>query len=255
MTVHAQSKTTQKSKTRYELWQDTINASLTDDRWHEYDCDIQRVVREFNNHLSGKGGYRSLDWRIIKAMIWTESGGPENRAWKRNPMQIGNPGDPGLRALLSGHEGGDLILPPGTKRILTEVTSRSTPTMNMRAGVGYLLMRLARFGGGTILDESDTKVYTVEVRSADTYSKLSRLHGTTIDTLKKMNHDTLSLRPGIILRYRKAKFNKIIAGWDLITTTRIAQRYNVGDPGYAKKLNYCLTMMKNTAKDETKCAA
>src|ERR1700739_3964497 len=113
MSTHTQSKTVHKTKTKYELWQDTINTSLTDDRWHEYDCDIQRVVREFNNHLSGQSGYRSLDWQVIKAMIWTESGGPGNRAWKRNPMQIGNPGDPGLRALLSGNEGGDLILPPG----------------------------------------------------------------------------------------------------------------------------------------------
>ncbi|WP_130301103.1 MULTISPECIES: hypothetical protein [unclassified Duganella] len=77
-------------------------------------------------------------------MIWTESGGPDHRAWKRNPMQSGNPGDPGLRALLSGDEGGDLIPPPELAKALTESSVRSTPQMNIRAGTAYLLMRLAR---------------------------------------------------------------------------------------------------------------
>ncbi|WP_307174377.1 hypothetical protein [Duganella sp. CF517] len=100
-----------KARSSYELWQDTIDASLKDRRWHSHDCDLQRIVAELNRHLSGKGGYFPLDWRIVKAMVWTESGGPNNPAWHNNPMQIGNSGDPGLAALLSGKEGGKSSTP------------------------------------------------------------------------------------------------------------------------------------------------
>lgn len=65
----------------YERWQRTIDTSLKDSRWHEYDCDIQRIVSLFNRHLAG-GSYKPLDWRLIKAMLWTESGGPNRPAWK-----------------------------------------------------------------------------------------------------------------------------------------------------------------------------
>ena len=119
---------------RYELWQQTIDASLKDSRWHEYDCDLQRIVAGFNRHLSGKSGYFPLDWRIIKAIIWTESGGPSNSAWRSNPMQIGNAGDPGLAALMSGKEGGDLIMPADLKRTLTTSSVRSSAQMNIFAG-------------------------------------------------------------------------------------------------------------------------
>lgn len=240
--------------TRYQLWQATIDRSLKDERWHEYDCDIQQVIREFNRHLSGQGGYQSLDWRLIKAMIWTESGGPDNRAWKRNPMQIGNPGDPGLRALLSGNEGGELILPPQIARQLTETNARSSAVMNIRAGAGYLLMRLARFRSATLADDNDTAEHTLEAKPGDTLFKLARTHGTTPDILKGLNPGKTNLSPGMTLKYKKACVRKIIAGWDPVTTARIATRYNVGDAAYAAKLNYCLGVMAKASRS-LPCAA
>ncbi len=98
MPAHTEPQTKHKAKSRYELWQDTINASLTDDRWHEYDCDIQRVVREFNNHLSGQGGYRSLaragkiivGWdlitttRISNALLKKSIHGDHRSSWTRS---------------------------------------------------------------------------------------------------------------------------------------------------------------------------
>ncbi|MFH5252883.1 peptidoglycan-binding protein, partial [Burkholderia semiarida] len=71
-------------------------------------------------------------------MIWTETGGPTKTAWRLNPMQIGNPGDPGLAALLSGKEGGELVMPPELQRVLTVLSAASSPQMNIRAGVAYL---------------------------------------------------------------------------------------------------------------------
>lgn len=241
-----------KTKSRYELWQETIDQSLKDKRWNDYDCDIKRIVGEFDQHLSTQGGYRRFDWRLIKAMIWTESGGPDNRAWKRNPMQIGNPGDPGLRALLSADEGGLLILPPSIAKTMSEVTARSSPLMNIRAGTGYMLMRLARFDSVSVVDER-AKVHDVAVRSGDTFSGIARANETTVGTLKTLNRGITALSPGMTIKCQKAAMTKVIVGWDLISTARIATRYNVGDPAYAKKLNYCLSIMKKLPAGET-CA-
>lgn len=244
-----------KRQSGIERWQATIDTALMDRRWHEYDCNMQRIVEEFNRHLAGTAGYHSLDWRIIKAMVWTETGGPENRAWRSNPMQIGNPGDPGLKALLGGDEGGDLVLPPEMKSRLAVGSTRGNPTNNIAAGVGYLLMRLAHFQSGTMLDSSDQSEHVVVVRQGDTYSKLAHAHGTTVDTFKRLNPGSGMLSPGKVLKFQKASLGKIIAGWDLPTTTRIAMRYNVGDPSYAKKLDYCLAMIKRRISESSACAA
>jgi hypothetical protein len=45
---------------------------------------------------------------------------------------------------------------------------------------------------------------------------------------------------------------KIITRWDLPTPRNIAARYNVGDPDYAKKLEYCLSIIRKA--QETACA-
>lgn len=255
MSAHAGSKSTAQHKSGFDRWKDTINAALTDRRWHEYDCNIQQVVNEFNRHLGGTAGFHALDWRIIKAMIWTETGGPTNPAWRSNPMQIGNPGDPGLRALLFGNEGGDLVLPPDIKKRLIGTTIRGNPAMNMRAGVGYLLMRLAHYRIGTIQDPADSNVYTLEVRRGDNYATLARTHGTTVDTLKNLNRGAQPLGQGQTLRYQKASTGKMIASWDMPTTQRIAIRYNVGDAAYAAKLDYCMSVIRKSRSESTACSA
>lgn len=253
MSIQQKAATIHKARSKFELWQDTINLSSKDSRWNSYDCDIKRVVGEYNQHLLSQGHYRPLNWRLIKAMIWTESGGPDNRAWRRNPMQIGNPGDPGLRALLSKDEGGTLILPPSVAKGLSESSALTSPLMNIRAGTGYLLMRMARFGIANVVDETAV-VSVVEVRRGDTFSKIAHDNGSTVGTLKMLNQGILTLSPGEAIKCQKASMRKIIVGWELITTAHIASRYNVGDPTYAKKLNYCLAAMK-MVPEGTACAA
>lgn len=246
--------TAAKARSSYELWQDTIGASLKDPRWHMYDCDVQRIVAEFNRHLSGRGGYFPLDWRLIKAMLWTESGGPDNPAWRKNPMQIGNDGDPGLAALLSGKEGGDLIMPADLKRTLTSTSARGSTQMNIYAGTAYLLMRMARFDIGTVSDDKDCNIYEVVVKTGDSLDKIARTNGSTIDTLRKLNQGASILKPGQTLKYQKASIRKIIVGWGMVTTSAIATRYNVGDPAYAKKLDYCLSLMRKRTLAGGGCA-
>lgn len=253
MSIHQKAAAIQRTRSKFELWQETIDLSLKDSRWNSYDCDIKRVVGEYNQHLLNQEHYRPLDWRLIKAMIWTESGGPNNRAWKRNPMQIGNPGDPGLRALLSKDEGGALILPPSIAKVLSESSALSSPLMNIRAGTGYLLMRLARFDIADVVDDTAV-VSVVEVRRGDTYSKIAHDNGSTVSTLKMLNRGILALSPGMSIKCQKASMRKVIVGWEPITTAHIASRYNVGDPAYARKLNYCLSAMKMVPEGAA-CAA
>jgi hypothetical protein len=232
-------------------WKATIMSSTSDARWDGYDCDIVRVVNEFNRHLSGVASYGKLDWKLIKAMVWTESGGPDNRAWKTRPMQIGNPGDPGLRSLFSGREGGELIL-GASNRTLTQATAISSPQMNIRAGVAYLLMRLARFEVAEVKDEVDKKTYEIVVKPGDSFDKIARQNGTTIATLSKLNGRQI-LRPGAKIIYQKSAMRKVIAGWAPITTAAIATRYNVGDSEYAAKLDFCLSAMRTTTEGGAKC--
>lgn len=187
-------------------------------------------------------------------MVWTESGGFDSRAWGENPIQIGNPGDPGLNALLSGREGGELILPRELRSRLTMGAIRMSPQMNITAGVAYLLMRLASYGFATVSDEQDKNTHDVIVKPGDTLEKLARSNGTTVDTLRKYNPGALILRSGQSLRYTRASVQKVITRWTSANATSIARLYNVGDPAYAKKLTYCMSVMQKAKQPEESCA-
>jgi hypothetical protein len=149
-------------------------------------------------------------------------------------MQIGVAGDPGLTSFLSGKEGGDLILPTAWKGRLTMGSVRSIPAHNIRAGIGYLLMRMANFEHRNVL-AADAKVYEVTVKPGDSLDKIARAQGSVIETLKKLNPTATSLRPGQLLKYQKASVQRVIANWRHISTTLIAQRYK-GSPQNSEKI-------------------
>lgn len=226
----------------YEQWQNTINLSKTDTRWGDYDSEIKSAVAQFNTHLGTSKGYVPLNWILIKAMLWTESGGPDSGAWTTRPMQIGTPGDPGLKALLSGNEGGDLILPPAIK---LKLSANTNGVNNISAGIGYLLMRAASYETLSVEDPTDKTVIEVTVKAGDNPSKIADANGTTLDMLKKLNPNKWAvLRPGDVLKIQKASLKKSIKSWASITTQFCATKYNIGDALYAKKLDYCLTLIK-----------
>jgi hypothetical protein len=230
-------------KTGIEKWQDGINKAVGDAKWNTWDCEIQMAVNEYNRHLSGTAGYMRLDWQLIKAMLWVESGAA-NSEWKSMPMRIGVPGDPGLTSLLSGDEGGDLILPPAWKGRLTVSSARVIPAHNIRAGIGYLLMKMANYEYRSVPD-ADSNVYEVTVKPGDNLEKIAKAQGSTVDTLKKLNPTTIVLRPGQVLKYQKASVRRVITSWRHISTVLIAQRYNGGgDTHYATKLDYTLNAVR-----------
>jgi LysM repeat protein len=202
------------------------------------------AVNEYNRHLSGTAGYMPLDWQMIKAMVWVETGA-NNSEWNSKPMQIGVVGDPGMTSLLSGKEGGDLILPPALKGRLSTGSVRAIPAHNIRAGVGYLLMRLANFEYRSLLG-ADSKVYEVAVKPGDSLDKIAKVQGSTVDTLRKLNPTAAVLRPGQVLKYPKASVQRVISGWKTFSTLSITLRYNSmrRDPNYAKKLDYALLLVR-----------
>lgn len=125
--------------------------------------------------------------------------------------------------------------------------------MNIAAGVAYLLMRLAKYDFATVPDPSDGRDYEVVLKAGDTLDKVAKLNSTTVQTLRSFNEGTSLLRPGQKLRYRKASVKKVIARWAAASTVNIARLYNVGDPGYATKLSYCLSVMGKTKQSEAVC--
>ncbi|WMD20878.1 LysM peptidoglycan-binding domain-containing protein [Achromobacter seleniivolatilans] len=230
-------------KTDFEKWQDGIDKAVGDPKWNEWDCDIQMAVNEYNRHLSGTTGYVQLDWRFIKAILWVETGA-YNAEWGSRPLRIGVPGDPGLSSLLSGNEGGNLILPPAWKGKMTVSSVRAIPTHNIRAGIGYLLMKLGRYEYRTIPD-ADPKVYEIVVKAGDSLSKISEAKGSTVEMMQKLNPTAATLRPGQVLKYQKASVQRVITGWRSISTATIADRYNGGgDLAYEVKLNYTLNALR-----------
>jgi LysM repeat protein len=231
-------------RTPYEKWQDTIKPAKTDKRWSEYDSEITTALSEFATHLAGiSTTYGAPKASLIKAMIWTESGGPDAAAWKTRPMQIGNSGDPGFSALTGGKEGGELILPAALKTKLN-ATSVNTPAMNIRAGIGYLVMRAASYETVSVLDKKDVKKYEYTVKSGDRLEKIAKEQGTTVAALKQFTPNLSdAIKVGQKVYFQKASMQKVIKSWKTIDVNFAATKYNVGDPRYADKLNYCLTFI------------
>lgn len=237
-------------------WKDEINKAVSDSAWSRWDCEILAAVKEYNHHLSGTPNYILLDWRVVKAMLWIESGA-HNSDWATKPMQIGTLGDSGLNKLLSDKEGGELIMPPLLQKKLTSALATSHGTYNIKAGIGYLLMQMAYFEQKNVIDKDDSRIKELTIEKSDSLHKLAKKYFTTVDTLKQMNANTEILRPGTKLRYRKSSRQKVITGWMQISPTSIAQKYNHnGDPLYKDKLDYALSyveLAKNaeSAKIET----
>ena len=198
-----------RTKSGWEVWQEYVNNGVGNSAWNMHDCEIIVAVGEFNAHLRDTPGYTSLDWQLVKAMTWVETGGGVPK-WRSNPIQIGNDGDPGLAALLEGNEGGDLILPPALRGHLTMGLARTVTSYNLRAGIGYLLMKMANFSIKNVVDPRG-QIKEVTVQTGDTLGRIARTCGTTVDMLRAMNSVTV-LRPGQTLRYQKAAMRKVITG-------------------------------------------
>jgi hypothetical protein len=228
----------------HQGWKNLVDDGVTNKTWDEYDDLIKAEIADCNRRFASTPGYKDVDWLLVKAMVWVESGGPSNAAWKRRVMQIGNPGDKGYGVLSRRSEGSRLVM---TDQLWHEVKVPkriNDPKVNVQAGIAYLFTRTATFDTRSVNDPVDTATYIHVVQKGDNLSTIAASHKTTIASLQELNTNTAVLHPKDVLLYRKARVELVVVGWRTFDTQTIAQRYNVGDADYSNKLNYCLELFK-----------
>lgn len=131
-----------------QKWIDTVEDGLSNREWDAYDALIRSEVGEcvcsaqeagYNPRFieNTASGYVCVDWTLVKAMLWVESGGPRQACWKTRPMQIGNPGDAAYGVLKSGAEGSVPVMSP---KLFNAIRTQSidSPELNIRAAIAYL---------------------------------------------------------------------------------------------------------------------
>jgi len=228
-----------------QKWKDTVNDAVSNSAWDEYDQLITDEIAEYNKRLKDTPDFESVDWHLVKAMLWVESGGPSNAAWKRRAMQIGNKGDPGYRVLSHKGEGSHLVMASQLWNDIKDPKQIDDPKINIRAGIAYLFTRMATFEDRSVDDASDTKIHEHTVAPGESLWSIAKRHKTTVASLEEHNPEkTKVIRPKQVLKYRKARIEMVITGWRPFRTVTIAQRYNVGDPDYAGKLDYCVGLFR-----------
>ncbi|HLL55993.1 MAG TPA: LysM domain-containing protein [Myxococcaceae bacterium] len=238
----AQKKAQQAKKTQYQLWQETVQDAVTNAAWDLYDTTIKLEVSDYNTRLSGTPGYTKVDWLLLKAMVWVESGGPKSKAWKTRPMQIGNSGDPGYSVVKNGQEGASLIM---STRLKSDIASGNInePNLNIRAGIAYVFTRMAKFSHKSVVDQG-AKPFTYKVVSGDNFAQIADKVGSTTEVLQSLNPGKKTLAIGDVITCRKASVQRVITGWLPFDTKTLAARYNIGDARYADKLDYVLSLFK-----------
>lgn len=188
----------QKSSTLKQLKQNPF----ADERWNRYDDIIKEKIATFNKKFSNSG----VDWQLVKAMLWQESGGPDKGIeWTIWPMQIGRrQADKAINDVISGKNHTKLIATPEERKEIADKfhQHRMTPELNIKAGIIYLLARKIE-STKNVTDSGMTN--KVMVRRGDTLEGLAGREGTTEEQLL-IDHPELKtkpLQPGELL-YSKA---------------------------------------------------
>jgi hypothetical protein len=223
-------------------WKATIDDALTNAHWGDYDSLVRTEVAAYNTRFASTPGFSAPDWKLFKAILWTESGGPSNDAWTHRAMQVGNPGDSALGVLRGQQESASLVMSASLKADISG--SIDAPRLNIRAGIAYVYVRLCKSEFQSVKDPADKTDHTYKVVAGDSLDKIAKKVGTTVDLLKEMNPKAKVIHPGDVLTYRKASIQRVITGWLTFSNGMVAQRYNGGgDADYADKLAYCLATM------------
>ncbi|WP_299820731.1 LysM domain-containing protein [uncultured Roseibium sp.] len=238
-----------------QKWIDTVEKGIDDVRWDQYDGSIQKEVEAYSSRLNKTPNFLSPSWLYIKAMLWTESGGPDNPAWTTRPFQIGNKGDPAYDVLKNEKEGSSLIMSATLKGDI-KADKINTPDVNLRAGIAYLYTRMATYDHKSIRDTKDTAKHTYAVQANDNFERIAKKIGTTVTELRQSNPsvDPTKLQIGQKLDYYKAEIRLVITGWRKFTTEKMAERYNGGgDVNYKAKLDYLIgTVFPKLKRNKTK---
>ena len=213
-----------------------------DARWSSWDGDIKTEVASYNKKFASTSGYAALDWRLIKAQVWTEvMGGPDTSDWWSRPMQIGKfAADKGLKVIRDGLDHSDLIT---DKKLRDDLAKDSTGTNNIRAGVAYDVHLCANYSRVEIIDNPAVKVHVVT--KGEVLETIAKAEKTTVHNLESQNGLTASstLSLGQKLNFQLAHWEWQISGWD--PWMDAIKAYNGGgDPDYMTKINRNLAKVK-----------
>ncbi|EHB3782782.1 LysM peptidoglycan-binding domain-containing protein [Salmonella enterica subsp. houtenae serovar 17:z29:-] len=252
------SATPSKKLSPLEQWKAGRKSAIGNSDWYIYDDYIKKLVSEINQHLSTSKnikGYKTLDWKLIKAMIWTETSAT-SAEWKKRTMQIGNTGDDGIKevSVPARPRKYNLIIPKTWNSYLINKTDliRSNPEYNIRAGISLLMIKMAEQEKDRTVYESETEFIYEVVKGDLGYSSIAKKTGTTQGVLTQLNGNK-TIHPRDKLKYKKAHIEQYIPGWTLFTPQNIQIQYNgdpkkatadkPGDGSYADKIKYAYELI------------
>lgn len=221
--------------------------SLEDARWDEYDETIKKEVAYYNRKFSGTPGFKPLDWRLIKAMVWTEVlAGPKGNPtqWQKYPMQIGRfAADAGYLVVSTGRadEGADLITSAEFRQEIQD-KNKVVGHVNVRAGIAYVYTRAikGKVSSREVIDNAQVESYTVQRTDNKGLDDIAKRFQTTSDNIVRNTPGitkTTVLRIGQQLFYQKAHLERFISGWNDWETTIKSYNSEAGDPKYKDKIS------------------
>lgn len=227
-----------------EAWKRTVEDGVTNKAWDAYDQTIKAEVSAYNTRFAKTPNYKAVEWKLMKAMTWVESGA-QSSDWKTFPMQIGKlPKDAGYSVIKGLKDGADVIMSDALKKDIKD-GSINEPKLNVRAGIAYVFVRMAETKFDSIYDETDKTTHEYTVLEGDSLDKIAKKVGSTLDVLRRLNPSVTILRSKQKIFYRKASFRRVIKDWKTFDTKTVARQYNgKGDPDYAAKLDYVLELFK-----------
>ncbi len=222
-------------------WMDGTDTFVPGPHWHDHESAIRSAIGEYDRNLRGVAGYRSPDFALMKAMMWTEND-PGDVTWNSRPMHIGNSGDGGLRDLLKPEGAGTVIIPPQWQNGLAARAS-SNPQDNIRAGIGYVLSIASQSDMRTVIAPG-APIFEVEAAKGDTLDKIAKIYGSTTDHLRRLNGSSL-LRPHQRVKVQKARVERVILSWKNIDKYLLQQKYNTKTlTHYPEKIQYILDYIR-----------
>ena len=220
----------------------TMDVAVADKSSADYDATIKAEIDGYTARFGKTAGYTAPNAKLLKAVIFIESGGPSKQAWSKRVMQIGNPNDQALPVLKGGREGASVIM---SVQLKIDLASKSIedPVLNVRAGIAYAMTRAARFSTVVQLDSPDE--FAHKAKPGESLSVIARREGTTVADIKASNPNVgAMIHPGQVVNFHHSHMTSVVTGWRTIDADFMQNRYNGGgDSQYAEKLTYVLSKL------------
>lgn len=226
-----------------------FRASAIDPRWNEYDDTTKQEVAFYNQKFADVAGFVPLDWRYVKAMVWTEVlAGPagNSKEWQQRPMQIGVGSDPSLGVVSSEKDDADLIVPEDRRN---EIRSNHFGHNNIKAGIAALYYKAIegtnaktdprKVASHSVIDNTQILIDTVQ-KGEIGFERIANRLGTTTDNLKMNNPevDSTKLQVGQEIKYQRAHLERYITDWRDWQTTIKNYNKNAASTSKGGDVNY-----------------